>query len=356
MLPRQAITAGSVILLLTAFTPWRASAQATVQPATPEVPAASELRIAAERFDQGRDAYRAGIFAEAAEHFEAADRRAPSASALGLAMRSRDEAGQLLRAANLAELVLLRYPDDNELADRAKEIIAAASAAGARVSIACQPTCEMVVDRRLSHGGQQPSWVLYLEPGEHVLSANFSGNKVVTRSVSVGVGESNSYAFEAPQPVVLAPPSVAAPPKPARPRPVTAPRKPLSPAWFWIGVGTTTALSAATIWSGVDAQNNPGPDAVRRECVGLGEACELYQQGQRKELRTNVLLATTAVSALATAAIGIFFTEFSDRTPRASHGSMARVRPWCKVPVVHDGARHDSGIALGALLGAEGRF
>lgn len=355
MLPRQATTAGSVILLLTAFTPWGAFAQEPAQPATADVPPASELRVAAERFDQGRDAYRAGIFAEAAEHFEAANRRAPSASALGLAMRSRDEAGQLLRAANLAELVLLRYPDDVELTDRAKEIITSATATSARAHITCEPACEMVVDRRLSHGGVQPSWVLYLEPGQHVLSANFSGNQVVTKSVSVQAGDSADYAFEAPKPILLPRLNPPLPQPPARPRPVIESRKPLSPTWFWIGVGTTTALSAATLWSGLDAQNNPGPDVVRRECVGLGEACELYQQGQRKELRTNLLLGATAASAVATAAIGAFFTEFSGHTPpRAGRGNVAHIRPWCHVPVAQAGRERN--LVLGALLGAEGRF
>lgn len=353
MLPRQAKTAGSVILLLIAFTPWGAFAQSVM----PEVPPASELRIAAERFDQGRDAYRAGIFAEAAEHFEAADRRAPSASALGLAMRSRDEAGQLLRAANLAELVLVRYPGDAELTDSAKEIITSATAASARVHITCEPACEMVVDRRLSHGGVQPSWVLYLEPGQHVLSANFSGSQVVTKPVSVEVGDSANYTLEAPQPVLLPRPTLPVPQPPASPRPVTESRKPLSPTWFWIGVGTTTALSAATLWSGVDAQNNPGPDVVRRECAGLGEACDLYQQGQRKELRTNLLLGASAASAVATVAIGALFTEFSGRTPpRAGRGSLARVRPWCHLPVAPGGFGREHNIVLGALLGAEGRF
>lgn len=353
MLPLQATTAGSVMLLLTALAPLGARAQGAAEPATPEVPAASELRIAAERFDEGRDAYKAGAFAEAAEHFEAADRRAPSASALGLAMRSRDEAGQLLRAANLAELALARYPDDAELTERAKEIISSAVSSGARVHIGCEPACDMVVDRRLSHGGLQSNWVLYLEPGPHVLSANFSGRGVVSKEVQVEVGETTEYAFQPPKPTVEMPPRVApAPPVlPPRRAPVEV-QKRLSPTWFWIGVGVTSALTAATIWSGIDAQNNPGPDAVRRECVGQGESCPLYQQGQRAELRTNVLIGVTAASAVATVALGALFTDFSvvRASPQVGHGNTARLRPWFDVPATPGGSWS------GALLGAEGRF
>src|SRR5512145_2664513 len=100
MVQRLAGKVGWVVLLVASSTSLVAMGQS---PALHTVaPKASELRVAAERFDEGRAAYKAQAFAEAAEHFEAADRHAPSESALGLAMRSREQAGQLLRAANLA--------------------------------------------------------------------------------------------------------------------------------------------------------------------------------------------------------------------------------------------------------------
>src|SRR5436190_16792147 len=69
-------------------------------------PTPTQVRSAAEAFDRGREAYKADDYIEAAEQFESADANAPSAAALELAIRSRDKAGQLDRAATLAALAL----------------------------------------------------------------------------------------------------------------------------------------------------------------------------------------------------------------------------------------------------------
>src|SRR6185295_5682578 len=75
--------------------------------------------------------------------------------------------------------------------------------------------------------------------------------------------------------------------------------------------GATVAAAGFTAWSGIDAKNNPGVDAVRRDCVGKGESCPTYQQGKDAELRTNVLLGVTGGLALGTAVVGLFFTQWS---------------------------------------------
>ena len=79
-------------------------AVAGVAGAQDSAPTAEQIKAAAAEFDQGRQAYRSKDYVEAAEHFEAADRSAPSARTLDLAIRSRDKAGQLDRAATLAAL------------------------------------------------------------------------------------------------------------------------------------------------------------------------------------------------------------------------------------------------------------
>jgi hypothetical protein len=300
-------SAGWLALLVMAGSSWGMTANAE-----PRVnPTAADLRIAAERFDQGRDAFKVGAYAEAAEHFEAADARAPSVSALGLAMRSRAEAQQASRAATLAELVLRRHPDDSELVDRANAIIQAAAPAAGRVAVACEPACDLVVDHKLIHGRATEQWIVYLEPGEHVVAANWSADRVVTEPLTAVAGESSSLRF---QPVVPKPaePVAAAPTKPLVTAVVISPSgqlKRLAPVFFWVGVGTTVALGGATIWSGVDTLKNPGPDAVRDGCVGLGESCELYREGQRKELRTNVLVGISAFAAVATPVTGNLLTQ-----------------------------------------------
>lgn len=76
----------------------------------------------------------------------------------------------------------------------------------------------------------------------------------------------------------------------------------------------TAVLIGVTLWSGVDAENNPGAAAVRRDCVGQGTSCPEYKEGLSAQLRTNVLIGVTAVVAAGTAATGIFFTQWSGKS------------------------------------------
>ena len=66
-----------------------------------------------------------------------------------------------------------------------------------------------------------------------------------------------------------------------------------------------------TIWSGLDAQKNPGTAAVRADCAGQGTSCPEYQQGLSAQLRTNILLAATGGVAALTAVTGLFLTQWS---------------------------------------------
>ena len=43
-------------------------------------------------------------------------------------------------------------------------------------------------------------------------------------------------------------------------------------AGFFTGLGLTAVASGLTVWSGIDAENHPGRDAVRADCVGQGAA------------------------------------------------------------------------------------
>ena len=87
-----------------------------------------------------------------------------------------------------------------------------------------------------------------------------------------------------------------------------------------VGVGLTIA-------SGVDASNDPGADAVRRDCVGLGEDCATYQRGRSAQARTNIAFGATAGALAVTAIIGVFFTRWS--APRAPRDRAAlRITPY----------------------------
>src|SRR5690606_7210369 len=99
----------------------------------------------------------------------------------------------------------------------------------------------------------------------------------------------------------------------------------LPPIVFFIGTGLTVAAGAATAWSGIDTQNNPGADRVREECAGQGESCELDQEGLDRQRRTNILAAGTGGLGLATIAIGVFFTDWGgDEKPAAKRAAPKR--------------------------------
>lgn len=313
-------------------------------------PTVTDLRVAAERFDEGRSSFRVGAFAEAAEHFEAADARAPSAPALGLAMRSRLEAGQFAKAATLAELVLLRHPENQELATQAKAIIDARRGEFGRLEISCKVRCELIIDKKLVHGRAMLLWRIHTEAGSHSIVANFEDGSVLSTSADSVLGEDTSVQLEPP----AKPTTVALPPVVAKVDPTPAPEPQqlrLPPLYFWIGVGATSVLTAGTVWSGIDTLNNPGKDAVRAACAGQDSSCALYQEGQSKELRTNILLGSAIVVGVATAVTGLFFTDFGAPGAAPQRGSVTKwsVRPVAELHPQATGGLH-------GLIGAEGRF
>ena len=100
-------------------------------------PTPAQVRTAAEAFDRGREAYKSEEYVEAAEQFESADANAPSAAALELAIRARDKAGQLDRAATLAALALARHADDANIQKVAPGIVERAKGELFELDIKC---------------------------------------------------------------------------------------------------------------------------------------------------------------------------------------------------------------------------
>jgi type II secretory pathway pseudopilin PulG len=274
-------------------------------------PSAERIKAAADEFDRGRRAYLAKDFELAAGHFENAFRDAPSKETLRLAIRARRDAKQLARAATLAAVAQSRYAADAQTAQLAKDTLAETAPALSEYVVSCTAPCTIAADGRVVSQADALEHRVYLDSGAHELGVSFQQGGSVSKRVEGKKGTSTALAFEpAPSPVIAASTTGSVSPAPAG---TTSPssEKPLGPLVFFAAAAVTVAAGAGTVVSGIATQNDPGPDAVRRECAGLGEACPLYQRGQDAETRTNVLLGVTLGAAAVTGVVGLFFTQWS---------------------------------------------
>ena len=163
-----------------------------------EQPTPAQIRAAAEAFDRGREAYKAEQYQEAAEQFERADANAPSATALELAIRSRDRAGNGDRAATLAALALTRHPDNAELTALANEVLDKAKPGLFELKVSCAEPCELVADSKIVHGARAIERTVYLLPGAHAVVADFGEGRTTSQSVEAVEPNVGEVVFEVP--------------------------------------------------------------------------------------------------------------------------------------------------------------
>ena len=301
-------------------------------------PTPAQIKEAASEFDQGVSAVRTGDPDGAAMHFEKADSLAPSDAAIRAAIRARRDAKQPARAASLAALAAARHPDNLELQTLAREVMDSAAKQTGQITVSCKPACELVVDRKLVHGGAAKGITLFLDPGKHSLAAGW-GEKSASKSVVAVAGEASTVAFARPSDPA---PTTSAAAEETTEAPKAEPASGLPRGVFYGGLALTAVLAGVTTWSGLDAKNNPGADAVRVACAGKGTACPEYQDGLSRQHRTNALLVATGVVGVATAVVGAFFTRWSDDDAASQKGSSV-------TPLLTIGSS-------GATVGAGGRF
>src|SRR5450755_3881012 len=158
----------------------------------------AQVRTAAEAFDRGREAYKSEEYVEAAEQFESADANAPSAAALELAIRARDKAGQLDRAATLSALALARHPDDANIQKVAPGIVQKAKSELFELDIKCDDPCDVTVAGKIAPGRRSTDRVVYLGPGKYAVRAGWSGDRSLSKQVEASQGDAGSLDFQAP--------------------------------------------------------------------------------------------------------------------------------------------------------------
>jgi hypothetical protein len=300
---RTRLTAAA--LLLTAVVSWSPHAAAAAD--------AERMKTAADEFDAGRRAYKLRDFENAAVHFENADRDVPSPEALQSAIRARKEGGQDAKAATLAAWGLARYPNDKNLAEYVGPILTELDKALYKLTVNCSPECALMVDEKVAPFGETAAATLYLDPGKHSIVAGWPNERHTTADIEATAGGSNGVFLSAPPGPKGDSASdtggAAATPTDGD----AAQGSGLPPAVFFVGVGATAILAGVTLWSGIDTLNNPGKDAVAKQCLPRDTNCPVYQEGLSHQRRTNLLLAATGVVAVTTGAMGFFFTNWGGR-------------------------------------------
>lgn len=279
----------------------------------------TDVNAAAAAFQEGQRLQLAREHARAAEFFEIADHSAPSPAALRSAIRSHQAAGHAVRAATLSLRARSRDAADPQSAQLADAVLAEAAPRLTRVHVTCSPGCTVTVDRLAVGDGTGESHAFFVEPGPRTLETRWANRGTRTRSLDCTAGQSVELSLDAPPPEPAPPPAptptVATPPPapvlavlpPLPTAPVVRPRqRPLPPLVFWIGLAATAASAGVLVWSGLDTLS--ARDAYVQRPTEAG-----YNDGASREVRTDVLIASTAVLGVATAVVGVFFTEWSGR-------------------------------------------
>ncbi|TMQ02354.1 MAG: hypothetical protein E6J90_48860 [Deltaproteobacteria bacterium] len=263
----------------------------------------ADVSAAARAFADGQSAQLEGDYDHAAQSFELAYANAPSKEALRSAIRARQLAGQLARAATLAELLLVQYPDDPPSTKLAGDVIAEARPKLGRVTVACASKCALAIGGRAMSLPPAQTQVIYVPAGRHTVEATFEDARSATRDISVVAGADSEVQIQPPAPV-------AAPvaPRPEPPRERSEPRTPhgVSPIVPLIGGAVALGLAGAGVWSGLDT--NKAHDAY-----AANPTHQAFTQGQSKQLRTNILFGSAAGVGVASAVVAIWWTRWGSQ-------------------------------------------
>ncbi len=274
----------------------------------------AELARARDAYDRGVRAESRGDHATASRAFADADMLAPSVASLEAALESAMRADDAPLGAELLERAEARVTDAGlaKTLDAAKKRFSGRTGK-VRVDCGFASTCLVAVDGTARDAAR----AVHVGVGAHSVMVERDGVRL-DRLVDVRAGEV----------VLLAPEEKSAPASPnvvppvAPPRPETPSEKGLSPVWFFVGVGVTTALGGATIASALDTSAKH--DDFARDCgaSGVGPVptgcADRASSGAAADTRTNVLLGVTAGLAALTGVTALFVRWSSPRPTEAA--------------------------------------
>ncbi len=273
-------------------------------------PTKEQAATAGKKFREGELYFTKHDYPRAAALFEEAYGIAPHPDALLNAVDARERAGDLLLAARLCERLRKDYPNDKNANEEVAARIARLTPKLGRLELVMHPGVSAVkVDGEgvavgaPAVAGALPTAIWWVDPGDHAVSATTSKGQL-QRSVNVVAGAKQNVVLEEPP---------TAPVEPVKPPP-PADDKPLHPAVFFVGLGLTAAAGGVLAWSGIDTLGAYDDYEAAPTQTALDD-------GRDRQLRTNVLIGVTAGLGVATAAIGIFATEW-----KAIEGSETALR------------------------------
>lgn len=151
-------------------------------------------------------------------------------------------------------------------------------------------------------------------PGPHTLRVELPGQPPIDRSIHLVPGETLRITLDRTRELVIVP-------GPTTPNPVVAPRG-LHPAWFWAAAGATGIAGALTLWSGLDTLSAHSAYETDLPTLTQPQVDARVANGHDLERRTNILLGTTAVLAVGTAALGVFYTRWGSAAVRPTVGGL----------------------------------
>ena len=277
----------------------------------------TDLERARAAYDRGVRAHAAQNHLAAARAFSEADALAPSPASLEAALESAMRADDAPLGAELVDRAEGRATD----AGVARSLAAAKKRFAGRtgkIKVDCRGAapCLASVDGIAANARK----TIYVLAGPHdvVVQRNERLEKLVDvkADTTAIVGGAEPVGVSAP---VEPPP----PPPPVTPIEATPG---ISPIWFFAGLGLTAVAGVFTIGSGVDASHEHDTFASQGCAPGATgprpASCDQQSaDGKSAQLRTNVLLGTTAVLAAATAAVGIFVVRWNgDHSARLQLG------------------------------------
>jgi hypothetical protein len=286
--------------------------------------AQDSAKAAREAYDEASEAYKRRDYEVAATLFGKADAIAPNPVALEQAIRAAVRADKPVLGMDLVRRALKREADGT-LLEAAEEGRAAFQDRTGKLQVSCG-SCSVRVDEVAATPGRIQS----LEVGWHLVELAGAGEPE-RRMVQVHArkttrvsprGEPASAAAAGQEPAAAKPSAAGQEPDAGEPAtPEAPPKKPEksaaapkaavdrstgeSPAWFWIGAGTTAAFGLATIVSAVDTGNRHD-DYVKTPTPENADA------GQSAQTRTHAFLGLTAATGVATVFIGALAVRWTD--------------------------------------------